>query len=569
MTKTSFESLPNEILAECWKYLHGLDLFYTFNQLNLRLNQSIRCVRLGLTFQNTISLKEFQWFCMTMSTNPEIKNQIYSLELSNENLCQIHVFLSHFQLTEFIHLQSLTLINIDHSSRHQLEPILPFLSQLKTFRLIDCANDKNESLLSVLPLGQLQTLVVPIFQWDNQDLSSITHLTVFSCTDNILHQILSFLSNLRYLCIHRLEHVNVNATYTINNVKQLIIKTAFNEYEDFVDLFQRTPSIESLTLCSILEETRIDVEQWENLIRSSLTNLRKFEFAFQYQYEDKDETQQELKRFETDFWVKEHNWFSEYLIINDTTILLYTIPYCMNDFGLPDKRLLYSNKMINRNHVYNRVKTLIVEANITDGGPFYFPNVAALRLSPMTTFDTELILTDEYVQSLNNIIRFRNLNHLYIDSNWKIGTSNAFLDILKNAPQLSSLAGDLYCLIPFFDNEELCSYLTKMIKKIDLDRIYCKFINESYQTNRLWTIFRNITHIKCYIYVQGLILFLVQHLSNLVRFDFNIKVFDSWWAKTEMEQVCQLDMKILVDIHKDQLDDGTLYIIERSLKTTN
>jgi hypothetical protein len=36
-TIVKFESLPNEILIQCFEYLNGSDIFYSFDQLNSRV----------------------------------------------------------------------------------------------------------------------------------------------------------------------------------------------------------------------------------------------------------------------------------------------------------------------------------------------------------------------------------------------------------------------------------------------------------------------------------------------------------------------------------------------------
>jgi hypothetical protein len=82
---TKFELLPNKIMIECFGYLNAWDIFYSFYRLNYRFDKLI---------QKTI----FDQFCTTMLSNSEIKRQIYSLRLSNDDTCgQIQAFLSFFK----------------------------------------------------------------------------------------------------------------------------------------------------------------------------------------------------------------------------------------------------------------------------------------------------------------------------------------------------------------------------------------------------------------------------------------------------------------------------------------
>ena len=98
------ESLPNEIFIECFEYLNYVDIFSSFDQLNYRFNKLIRNIPKVL----------FDQFCKKLLSNREIKKQIHSLHLSNkETYPQIHLFLSLFSFTEFSHLHSLSLTQVD------------------------------------------------------------------------------------------------------------------------------------------------------------------------------------------------------------------------------------------------------------------------------------------------------------------------------------------------------------------------------------------------------------------------------------------------------------------------
>ncbi|CAF3430040.1 unnamed protein product [Rotaria sp. Silwood2] len=118
-----FELLPNEILFICFEYLNVFDIFYSFDQLNDSFSKFIRNIRFQLNFEN-VQKAIFDKFCTKIKLNPEIKNQIYSLKLSNKNTCgQINAFLSIFSFKEFSYLRSLTLVdvekqNIQHLTNH-------------------------------------------------------------------------------------------------------------------------------------------------------------------------------------------------------------------------------------------------------------------------------------------------------------------------------------------------------------------------------------------------------------------------------------------------------------------
>ena len=141
----TLELLPNELFIQCFTYLNAIDIFHAFDQLNDRFYTLIRSIPLNLNFRN-VKKSKFDEFCMRLSLNPEIKQHIYSLTLSNENTCQIYLFLLHFSLADFSHLQSLTLVELQSHNLFQLRAMLPLLSQLSCFRLVgDMIQNRGKS----------------------------------------------------------------------------------------------------------------------------------------------------------------------------------------------------------------------------------------------------------------------------------------------------------------------------------------------------------------------------------------------------------------------------------------
>jgi hypothetical protein len=117
-TIMKFEFLPNEILIECFEYLNAFDIFHSFDQLNNHFNNLIRHKPLCIYFQNT-KKSIFDKFCTKMILDSQIKNQIYSLNLPNEDeYLQLKTFLSVFHNAEFPNLQ-------------KIESILPLLTDEK------------------------------------------------------------------------------------------------------------------------------------------------------------------------------------------------------------------------------------------------------------------------------------------------------------------------------------------------------------------------------------------------------------------------------------------------------
>ena len=106
-----FEFLPNEILIECFQYLNAFDLFHSFDGLNSRLNNLLRNIRLYVNFED-VKKTVYDKFCAKMLIDSNIRNQIYSIEILNDDQCfQCNLFFSSFPPDRFPNLQRFISIN--------------------------------------------------------------------------------------------------------------------------------------------------------------------------------------------------------------------------------------------------------------------------------------------------------------------------------------------------------------------------------------------------------------------------------------------------------------------------
>ncbi|CAF1553421.1 unnamed protein product [Rotaria sp. Silwood1] len=161
-----FELLPNEIFIETFEFFRIFDIFYSFNQLNDHFNKLIGTIPSHFNFKY-IQKTRFDRFCKLLLSNLDVKNQVYSLVLSNKDTPgQIKTFLSLFSLNEFIHLDSLTLIQIEENILQKLKSTLPLIPQLHSFHLLD----SNDIHLTHPLISNLQILSIPT-------LSSINNLS--------------------------------------------------------------------------------------------------------------------------------------------------------------------------------------------------------------------------------------------------------------------------------------------------------------------------------------------------------------------------------------------------------
>ncbi|CAF3760680.1 unnamed protein product [Rotaria sp. Silwood1] len=492
----TFELLPNEILIKCFGYLNAIDIFHSFDQLNSRFNKLIRIIPLYLSFEN-VRKRIFDQFCKKILLNSEIKNQIISLKLSNINTYgQIDGFLSLFSLTEFSNLQSLVLNRVKITNLEKLQSILPLISKLDSFCLIDY----------------------------NYNLSS-KHL-------NELYELFSYIPMLKYLNIHNVwtyfeGYISKNNTISNRrcaiNLQKIIINNFQHEFQDFKIFVEQTPNIKYLTICSN-DKTMIDAYNWQTLIITSLSYLISFKFKFIYSRKDDDDDDNnntiidKFEQFQSNFWQDQHFWNTEY-VLDKNLAYVYTIPYISDTYMLTPYTNRYCKKSINNLNIFNNVTNLILyEKIIRDKCEFYFSNVESLTLENVTDtleYNNYYFLCVEHVQFLKTIVNLINLKHLNISSKCNIDVSPVLLEILKQSLQLSSLTIDLFALSILFNNDELCRHLNKMINKLDVYKEYDDKLNEFHIIAKLCQVFSNLEQLKCNICQLDSLLFILNNLSKL------------------------------------------------------
>lgn len=474
----TFELLPNELLIECFKYFNAPDLFYSFDQLNCRFYHLIRCIPLHLDCQN-VRKTIFDQFSMNLLSTPEVKRQIYSINLSNTNTCiLIRTFLLYFSLDEFTHLQSLTLTNIKDNNIEQLKSMLPFLLELTCFRLINFEYTEEE-ILPIVPISKLRTLLIPTLNFiliSTDEIFSIINLTISYCSLEDMYLLFRYIPMLQYLNVQNMntyhtlpykdnDFINNNDLYSLKRLKI----NSFNE--DFIDLIKflkQTPDLVSLIIETDNKQDIIDAYQWEQLIISSLPQLTIFKFRFNIHFEDN--ILSKFKQFQTNFWLKQHHWYTEY-ILHENSAQIYTIPYISDTYKLTPYINRYPNESIKNINKFNNVSELTFHLQkLPLNESYYFANIRSLSLeNQLYTKDIDDdILKIEQIEYLKLILNLSNIKHLIISSKCEIESSFVLLELLKQTINLSSISIELEYLQSFFDDEDLCKYLNKMIIKLDI-----------------------------------------------------------------------------------------------------
>jgi hypothetical protein len=520
-----FEYLPNEIIINCFEYLNGPDIFYAFEQLNYRFDKLTRTIPLYLDFQD-IPKSIFDRFCKTILINPMIQRQIYSLRLSNKNTHgQIHAFLTYFSFNQLTQLRSLTLIDVKENNFEELSLIFPLLSELIDFRLIDSFIN-TDKLIFKLPMSKSN-----IFDSSFQDIIPLRKLSIDYLNFDHLYQILYSMPLLQYLSVSRTSHNTVVSTDInlligrVNHLKHLIITNFSSSFDDLINFIKCMSNLRSLTVSGYEKSDMIDAFRWKKLITSSLPHLIlfKFKFATFNQNEILDKYQQ----FQSEFWIKEHQWYTECLLGGTGVSYIFTIPYLTDSRTLWLKYVRHWNKSINNNiDTFNHVKQLgLLGEKLNKLDDFYFPNIISLIIQSLPVIDNE---DDEekFFKSLERIINLSNIEHLLIPICCETKRPTILLKILKAAPHLSSLNIHRCATKILKTNQELCQYTSQMIKKLEFGVYYQSHAcdNKYTYTNLIYEIFPNIEQLICYVVKLDESLLFFKNLSKLsmLTLDFHL-----------------------------------------------
>ena len=514
-----FELLPNEIIINCFDYLNAPDLFNAFDGLNYRFQRLITNIPLTINFQRG-KKATFDQFCQKMLSNPQIKNQIYSLQLTNTNdTCDPKdAFLSLFSLEEFSHLRLLNLSRVNENDRKRLESLLSSLSNL--FYLRYDSLHRTDTILSTPPSSNVRKLDVPEFSTGTlftQKSLLITHLTVSSCNVNDLSEVFKYAPMLKYLKVTSLkDDYHVSNGFNLTNpmavsLTQLNLRTYHVEFNHVEMILKQTPNLKILTLHADCSDNKymIDANRWENLISSSLPHLHIFRFHFivWFIFESKnkwitDGGFDKYKQFENDFWTKQHHWYTAYEL-NYRKIAIFTVPY-REDYHEPisDTELYCDNSMIDESNLFDNVTRLRVSLYAgLKKSDLKFSNVHSLTLNKGHNFKwsrADSISLENLMEFIKNNVSLSKLRDLELRLSFGIGSASTFfLEILKDAPHLSSISIYISDLLPLLNNDELCTYFNKMITKLQLHQMYNGRFIPFDQLKDVWKIFSNVEKLTC------------------------------------------------------------------------
>lgn len=506
-----FEYLPNEILIECFEYLNGFEIFYSFGQLNNRFNILIENIPLNINFQD-INKSVFDQFRTKMLLNPKIKNQIYSFKISDKDQCFLaKILLSSIPINELSGLEKFELI-----IPIQFSELISFLEEGHDSEFY--LNIKLTDLLQC----KLHTLSIPLIHssvLDSQKPSSIINLTISQCNLHDMYCILKHFSMLKYLHVGHMKYIHFYNTDIYSNdqygirLKQLIIDEYNDEFINFQKFIKQTPNLKNLTISNSIHKDMINAYQWENLITSFLPYLKIFKFKFTHSLrrQCQDTVIDQFKQFQTDFWQKQHHWYTEY-VIQERNAIVYTPPYPLTTYTLEQSGTRYSNNLVNNINTFTNVTHLDIYPSVfSENNAYYFPNITTITLY---VWRYGSLLTTEYIEYLKTILNRCNVKCLETINKLVIKNPLDLFELLKLTPNLSTLIMNSKSLQSCFKNDELCKSFNKMITNLQIHDSNVSHWKDI-KINQFCEIFSNLEHLKCCIDDENNLLFLIEHLPKL------------------------------------------------------
>jgi hypothetical protein len=414
MSITYFDRLPVEILHHIFDKLDIETILFSFRYVCKRF-YSIANSYNSYKF-NFESISKFNFYLICRSIPFE---QVISLTLSDKDKThgQIQLFLSLFNLNQFIRLRSLTLIQIED------EYLNIFLNSILHSSLISLTIDsqtlsirKNMALnllSSTIEHPTLKKLDLNMWSKDMNELQwpincTINYLRIQnSITFNQFYLILQYSPCLKTIILKDFNIDDSNEIYfnqtEFFQLTSLIFENGCIQMDKLEQCLSLTPALVYLRLIGNgnLFNSSFDGHRWEEFIKIKLRLLKKFELFISVITPvnfDTNNIEQIISFFQTSFWTNEINCFvrCDYIIYLHK-LILYSIPICIDHFEY------YSN--VNK----------ISSSNFTNenNDPIMMDNVKQLDL-----YLNKIINVDE-TEKVNHHLLFRNVNELILEINGK------------------------------------------------------------------------------------------------------------------------------------------------------
>ncbi len=317
-----FDTLPVEIIHRIFDNLDIQTIFFSLRYVCRRFYSIVHSYRSYHFNFESISKSKFHLICRLIPFE-----HVVSLTLSDKDKThgQIQLFLSLFDLNQFIRLRSLTLIQIEdyhlniflNSTRHSSFISLTIDSKTLSIR----QNTSLNLLSSMIEHPTLQKLDLEMWPKDLNELQ-----WPMNCTLTYLRLRTSITLNQFYLILHSspclktiiVKDFNIDQIYLYDGqFSQLTSLTCENgriKMDKLEQCLALTPALVYLKLIGNgnLFDSSFDGDRWEKLIQKHLPLLEKFEFymsVLTHVNFDTNNIEQMISFFETTFWIDEKHCF--------------------------------------------------------------------------------------------------------------------------------------------------------------------------------------------------------------------------------------------------------------------
>ncbi|CAF4178366.1 unnamed protein product [Adineta steineri] len=449
---TSIEDLPNELFGEIFSYLNGNDASFSLIYLNRRFQCLVKeyCQRLDF---KSITKSKFDLIFEEYDTQ-----WCQSLSLSNDHHTygQIEYFLQFYSLIDhFSQLKSLTLYN---------------RKSIDTFKLLS-----QIFLLTNLVSLTLKPICGKIMS--EFDFFNLKRLAITSCKNTTWIKKFSQLDSLEYT----MNNCCLSQIVLAWPVKLKHLKIVFDNDDVGVLVPQSLTYLSELSILEIYQKkfgkSLPNGQVWEQLIRSSFPELKKFKFYFPFDYGfvSIKKEKKVLSSFSTSFYLEEKKWFIRCDIFTVSGIaIIYSLPFTFDQYTIISNSssgrivtLSNSNFIHSDKDLYKHMKTVIIESisewDLEDA--FYTKHNKNTYEQIMLNFISAPHFNSiERLHLLPNYYRYRN------EYNIKI-LSNSFYILLKKISHLYVLEidlSDLQFLTENWTNVILCCHLSENIRSLIL-----------------------------------------------------------------------------------------------------
>ncbi|CAF1557111.1 unnamed protein product, partial [Didymodactylos carnosus] len=232
---TRLEALCDELFIELYDYFDIVDLYYSFSNLNYRLNSILQdrrylCLHSSLSLVPRQQFYYYFYFVLTQCYSSLKQLTLAETDDQGDSLRRCRVFLSVCNLEYFTQLRSLTLTRIN------LSELKLILTKLITLKQLTCLH---------LQTGEIK---------------------LESNRNDVCRLILCDLTQLKLCTLNFHTFIGFSELPTCSNIEKLTIERCF--VNDFYSLMMHTPKLQCLNI-TLFKDKLVPVNDISNLSFSS------------------------------------------------------------------------------------------------------------------------------------------------------------------------------------------------------------------------------------------------------------------------------------------------------------